>query len=228
MSLPYAGGVVRLALSGNWAIGAGKFTNVFHVVQAGTPTGTWAAADLAYLVNAFIPTSGTSNPLLAITPAQSAQVNWIQAQAVELTATGIPATTTLNLVGLLTGANNPLPANSAVVSSWIIARRVKGGHPRTYWAGVCNTQLANGFGPALTSAAQTAWGTAANGFLTRINALTLPSGDHPQLVCLSYYDKATVPIPPHLRTAPAVYTITSTAVHGRVDSQRKRLGREAA
>lgn len=50
--------------------------------------------------------------------------------------------------------------------------------------------------------------------------------DDLQPIVISRYNKAAVPTPPHKRTTPILVGITSVSVNSRLDSQRRRLGRQ--
>ena len=112
-----------------------------------------------------------------------------------------------------------MPASVALVVSFKIGRRYKGGHPRMYLCGQSTTNL-NG---------QTQWAstwitsvsTAMETWRNALNALTYTSMPTLQLVNLSYYTNKA------LRPAPTFDAITAVQVHTRVDTVRRRLGKEA-
>jgi hypothetical protein len=70
--------------------------------------------------------------------------------------------------GSLTGTQNP--ANVAYLINWAISGTYRGGHPRTYLCGVAVSTEASS--TTLTSTERTNLTTAANGFLSDVNALT--------------------------------------------------------
>lgn len=112
----------------------------------------------------------------------------------------------------------PMPANVALVASFKIGRRYRGGHPRMYLVAqtTANTTNSNNWLPAwITSSTTnlTAW-------MTAVNALTYSSMATIQLVNLSYY------IGNALRPTPTFDTISGVQIHSRVDTMRRRLGKE--
>jgi hypothetical protein len=111
------------------------------------------------------------------------------------------------------------------VASWQIARRLRGGHPRTYFCGVVQVQMNTMPGVSFTTAGIAQWLGAMQNFLTRFNAITIGTALL-VLGALSYYDKVANPTPPHLRTTPVFYPFQSVKMHPRLDSQRRRLGKE--
>jgi hypothetical protein len=146
--------------------------------------------------------------------------------AASMTATTIvDLTTTSGLVGSNTNtapgtgsATNNLPANVALVISEKIARRYRGGHPRMYLTGqlLINVSVQTNWTPAWVTTAS----TAAASWRTAINALSLTSMPTIQLVNLSYYTNHL------LRPTPTVDVVTAMAVHSRIDTMRRRLGKE--
>jgi hypothetical protein len=118
---------------------------------------------------------------------------------------------------------NTLAAAACYLANWTVARRYRGGKPRSYFGGVSAADTSSLFD--FSTATQTAWATGLANFLaahtTTVGAGVTFSG----LVCLSYYDKALNPIPPYTRTAPVAYPITAGELHLRICTQRRRLGK---
>jgi hypothetical protein len=105
----------------------------------------------------------------------------------------------------------------ALCISWSISDRYRGGHPRTYLPGIDGTFVTGG--RLLTTAGHTAYLNAAAGFLTNMNAMTA-GGSSWQMCCVRYFSQH------QLLANPLVRTITGQSVHGRIDTQRRRLGKE--
>lgn len=152
-----------------------------------------------------------------------------QIESADLTSsTGAVDTSPFSVAGTRAGTN--LPADQCLVSSYEIARRYRGGHPRAYWyfgvvadqasplvwsttfTNSCNTGI-NAFFTALVAAGWTGAGT-----LTHVN--------------VSYYEGFTVftnPITgrarnvPTVRGTPLVDTVTSVASKTSIGSQRRRI-----
>lgn len=146
------------------------------------------------------------NPLVILTTISGADLT---------DETGAVGDFNLTVPGTRTGT--PLPTSAAVVSSWKVALRYRGGHARSYWPGGNVADVSNG--RTWQSTFQTAAQTAAVGFRTYINGLTL-NASPTSMVMLSYYKGKA------LRPTPLAVTIDSVVTHGRVDTQRRRLGKE--
>lgn len=112
-----------------------------------------------------------------------------------------------------------LPANIAVGISWRQALSYRGGHPRTYLCGA-NTEHLDDV-TRLTGVAQGQFSTAANAFLTGVNAITggATIGDT-ELGTVSFV------VDGDWRTTPIFLPYLSGSVDLRIDSQRRRLGRD--
>lgn len=160
------------------------------------------------------------NPLVSLTEARAADLTSRTALTTAITPTAVPGTRT----------GTPLPTSAAMVLSWKIARRYRGGHPRVYIPAGNVADVTNGrtwAGAFVTSAraAATAWYTALDGLSISTNNL--------DLICLSYYDGShKTPTNPHpapvLRPNPVPFHVVSANVRTRVDTQRRRLGKETS
>lgn len=113
-----------------------------------------------------------------------------------------------------------MPASAAAAVSWIIAPHYRGGHPRTYIPGITihhiisNTTLAGAFVSAL--------GSAANAFHNELEAISgISSGISTVEHGVVSFVRAKA-----WRTPPVFYRINSAVVDSRIDSQRRRLGRD--
>lgn len=137
--------------------------------------------------------------------------------------TGATATSTgAPIAGTRVGV--ALPVSVAVTVSWPIDRRFRGGHCRSYFAiGVAADVVT---GNQISGTMQGTVQSAAAAWRTTINGLTLTGGAC-TMVAVSYYlgtDQATGK--PILRPVPQVDNINVPIVHARLDSQRRRLGKE--
>lgn len=120
-----------------------------------------------------------------------------------------------------TGGTNlspPGPANVAACITWHVATHYKGGHPRTYLPFVPNNQCTDG--RTWTSSYQALLSAAAPAFLTAINGIGSGAGGPVTLVAV-HRAKHKV-----LLTPPTTEPITAGSVDARVDSMRRRLGRD--
>jgi hypothetical protein len=113
-------------------------------------------------------------------------------------------------------AGDSLSASVAVCLSWKIARRYRGGHPRTYLCGIPDSVTANV--QALSAGAVTNYQNDAAGFMAAVNAISL-GGALVTLGCVSYVGGG-VP-----RTVPLFEDFRGSTVNARLDSQRRRLGK---
>jgi hypothetical protein len=121
-----------------------------------------------------------------------------------------------------TAAAAPFSANTAVVISWQWAPAIRGGRPRTYIPGIPQNAILTTGSSQLSSAYAGSMYAAAAAFLTSVNAHTPPGGaSHMTLGAVSYYHGHAV------RPTPVFNPFLSARVHERLDSQRRRLGKEA-
>ena len=142
--------------------------------------------------------------------------------AVEVTdltdATGAQGTNSSAFSGT-GGTPTSLPRSACGVVSWKQTLHYRGGHPRTYIPLRTQADLQNSF--TLTSTYVTALAAAGKAFITAFNAIPMPAGGSLTLVMVSYFhNKGT------LRPAGTPFPIVDATSHNRLDSQRRRLGKE--
>jgi len=116
-------------------------------------------------------------------------------------------------------ATNPLPVSAAICFSEKVALRWRGGHPRFYLPAPTISEIQNG--STFTSAFVLTANTAADNYLTAMNAISIGGSAH-HMVAVRYYSQKAV------LASPKVLPIMDITVHTRLDSQRRRLGREVA
>lgn len=187
-------------------------------------TGIWA--NVIYLqYSTQAPTAGELATL-----ANTAASNWgsnlgsIMSTAVTLTGvaltdlasnTGAQNSVSVSIAG--TRAGTSFNASSAGVVSWKVNLRYRGGHFRTYLpCGVTTDVTGNRLWVA---GSVTAFNAAASAWRTSLNALTSPGNTY-QFVGVSYRTAHAI------RPTPLVLPVTGQTFHGRVDTQRHRLGKE--
>lgn len=112
------------------------------------------------------------------------------------------------------------PPNVALAITWKAGITWRGGRPRSYLGGIPQSYSATQGQPQITSTAATAVNAGAGGFLSAFNAHTY-SGVGIALGVPSYFTKGA------FRPVPLFFPFLSTFVHERLDSQRRRLGKEA-
>jgi hypothetical protein len=206
-ALPPAAGNAKIIIKQTYA-GVNVY-NILHAQKA--PISAWSASELATLAST-VRSAWVTN----FTPLQYNGLTLNDVTCVDLTSdTGAEGSATGSTPGGLSGS--ALSSNAAACLTWKIARRYRGGHPRTYVAGALSshTSNANTWGAtyltAMTSAAL-ALRTAINGVVAGASTV--------QVGTLHYY-RAGV-----LLATPLVSEYTGVVVDSRVDSQRRRLGRD--
>jgi hypothetical protein len=138
-------------------------------------------------------------------------------EAIDLTSrtgnTGSDATTR---VGTNLSATY-VSVQTSICVSQKVAYRWRGGHPRFYLPSPPSSSIQDGH--RLTTSAQTAAQNAADAFLAAINLIAIGgSGKH--LTTVRYWSQKV------LLSNPLVLPVIDMVVHGRLDSQRRRLGQE--
>lgn len=206
-SLPFVPGVAKIIVKQTF--GAGNVYNILHA-DGGAGTG-WSSTELNALA-AAVRSAWVTNVL----PLQSSLLYLNDVTAIDLASeTGASGVATGSNAG--TKITVAQPANCAVCWSWAIARRYRGGHPRTYIAGLVSDQVQSTY--LITAAAQTAHTNAAAAIRTAVNGVTTSAGTA-KLAAVHYYRAKT------LLATPLVSQITGVSVDSRIDSQRRRLGRD--
>lgn len=127
-----------------------------------------------------------------------------------------------------TRAGVAMPAQTALTASWIIQNRYRGGHPRTYFPGGVLADVVNGHTWTTTFSALAAVNF--GNFITALNGITSGAVTF-TFICLSYFSGShkvpgQPPPAPVLRPVPLAFPIQATVVHPRIDTQRRRLGKE--
>lgn len=206
-ALPAVPGTARIVIA--QTLGSVAVANVLHA-YGGNGAG-YSSAELTSLATT-VRSSWVSN----VIPLQDADLTLLDVVATDLsTDVGLAGTASGTTPGTAVGTS--LPANVALCWSWKIANRYRGGHPRTYIAGATQTHQLNPntWTPAYVTshlAAAAAVRAAVNGLV--VGATTWNLG------CVSYYSGGAV------RPSPIFRSYTAVAVDNRIDSQRRRLGRD--
>jgi hypothetical protein len=118
--------------------------------------------------------------------------------------------------GIQSGTANA--ANVALCVSWQHGRHYRGGHPRTYYPGTITTDMTNPTTWAATTLSS--WQTTINAYLAAINALS-GSGYGPVALSVVHYK-----MHGSVLADPLVDPITGASIDSRIDSQRRRLGKD--
>lgn len=205
-TLPPVPGVVQVRLKGTF--GPQPFNNILYLQFSGAaPT----VADLTTVGTAVGNAWGTSLAPLCATG--------IDLAAIDLADLSSPAAAQTSVAAAKPGTRTGgfITAATCCVVSWKINVRYRGGHPRTYFPFGVTTDLSSV--RLWTTAFTTLVQTNINTFRTALNAITA-SGATYKMVAVSRVANNVQ------RPTPLVFPIQSNLVHGRVDTQRRRLGRE--
>lgn len=146
-----------------------------------------------------------------------------EVKLIDLTNRGsaISDVTGMNHPGTRAGTN--LTNQVAAVVSWRINHRYRGGHPRSYMPfGVLGDVTT---GRTWTTTFTGLVTTGAGAFRTALNAITW-SGATVKMVSMNFYSHDPATGEKTYVIPPVPYTIQSAVCHGRVDTQRRRLGKE--
>lgn len=211
--MPDADHILQYAIKGTK--NSYPWVNVGYLQYAGTIA---TSANLNAVASAIAAAWNTNVAPLCFTTVLQKEV-----AVVDLTNRGaaIGGVTGLSNAGTRTGTD--LPNQVAAVISWKINRRYRGGHPRSYWPAGAVADVT--VGRTWATAFQTSLTTAAGAFRTALNAITW-SGATMQMVSVNFITHNPTTKVQEWVVPPVPYTIQSGAAHGRVDTQRRRLGKE--
>jgi hypothetical protein len=207
-------GVARCAVSGKMP-GGGNWANTFWI-QVGDPAAPSALSDAEVLQ---IADQLGSDYLAHIAPLIAADVTITLYQAIYYQPDGTATAQGEVEAHAGTHAGTTMADQVASCLSWVIAAAYRGGKPRTYVPGVETGDLLD---PAHLSAANvTARQAAGAAFLAAVNAHTVGGAALPQkLGTVSFF---TLNAP---RAVGIFRPYTNVKVHNRLDTMRRRLGRE--
>lgn len=206
--LPPAPGIAKIIIAQTYAT-----VNVFNILHAKSDGATpWTPTECSNMASA-VRAAWVTNFL----PLQVSNLSLGDVTVIDLSSpsanSGVASGTN---AGALSSAS-ALPANVAACISWKIQNRYRGGHPRTYVGGMATTQTANPNTWASTHL--TALTNAANAMRNAIQTVSV-SGSPAEFVVV-HYVKNKVKLNP-----PDYDYITAAAVDSRIDTQRRRLGKD--
>lgn len=213
--LPVAPGMVRCRYQ--YTYSGRNFYNVFHLK---TPTTTPSAATLILLATAL-----RGLWVTRIGPLISSNVALTLTDCVDLGVRDGAYGSNGTVVAATGVSSNQLPNSVALCISLPVAYRFRGGHARMYLPGQILTNTLTG--NTWTGAWVTTAGTNMAGWVQDVNAMTAGSTTW-SLQMLSYYTHNEAKQPIYRPGGPVPYPVLGAVVHTRIDSQRRRLGREAA
>jgi hypothetical protein len=215
--LPHADQVCKVDLRLSNVDGSNQGHMIMHAKK--TTPGPWTSTDLTALITPF-GSGGTANPCDPVAAQISHRWGWRGITATDLGGTGLQATG-LIVVTTAYGPDEALPPQCAVAWSWRIARSYRGGKPRNYMPGVPTTATVTAYGSAIQLSYATSLRNNVVLFLNRFNAITVTGGTV-ALGNLSYRTGGA------LRPTPLFDPFVDVHVHERLDSQRRRSGKESA
>jgi hypothetical protein len=200
---------IRIAISGTQ--GTQNWANIFRC-QLST-SGTITQADLDTWTAAFA-AAYKSN----LASSMTAQVSFVLAKCVLYAPGGGALVSTAAMTGAGTsGGTNVSDLSASLCLSWLSTVYWRGGKPRTYLPGVSTAQVTNNYQVASTTITGT--GAAAASFRTAINALTAGTITGTVLGFVSF-NSGNAP-----RGTPLFFPFSGVKLHGRLATQRRRLGR---
>lgn len=212
-----------LALTLKWEIGwngpdSQKATNIMYLLCSADPTSGTTMAVLAQdLFNGLKTANGTTEPLLNFTAAE-----WSVYSSTVIDNSGETEEAVAYLPGVAGQGQvsaNCMPASVAYCWSWQVTGRWRGGHPRSYMPGLPEGSLTIIGGKTIATATQSNLAGAGVNLLNAVAAITINSITF-QLGTIRY-SSGHAPIVP-----PKFLQYLGCAVHPRLDSQRRRLGKE--
>jgi hypothetical protein len=113
------------------------------------------------------------------------------------------------------GATAVQDAGASYVVNWIIGSLYRGGHPRSYWAGVDNATVTSG--SDVTTSALSAVAAGAEAFRNGINAFTSTNATAVEMGTVRFQSADT------WLTPPVFYPYTGSKVRSKLGSQRRRI-----
>lgn len=203
-------GRVAVTVSGV-SVGHLSFTNVFHVMQA-TPSSPSTSALGAYATSFSTAYANAFKSLILNQYAiRSVQVGMLDGSGAKGAWTG-----SVNCTAAAPG----LPPQCAVTISWYANTYWRGGKPRTYLGGIPTAALPTPYDSALDPAYAHSVAAAADSFLAAVNILPLGTPTA-TLGMVSYFHNYA------FRSPPLFFPFNAAVVHERIDSQRRRSGKES-
>lgn len=154
-------GTARVAISGH-GLGGNPWVNVFWLNLTAT---THVIADLKSVIDSMVAAYATRLGAFSTSNfiQTGAKASWLYASGNVLEYSG-----SYSNAGSHSGSNGPDAICSVI--NWSISDYYRGGHPRTYLPGPDTSDVLTG--NSLASSFQSALATAANSFITDVNALT--------------------------------------------------------
>lgn len=214
LALPPIANVVKLIL--NWTGPASRVArNILYVLTGSSfvPSDQAKLKLLADAVHGWVNTSALKTTVHTSWSLQNVTAKDAGGTSAQATSTVAP------VAGLASG--NALPPQVSMVISWQIAAAYRGGKPRTYMPGVPDVALTTSGGSGITAGFASTLEGNATAFMNAINTGTVTGGGSFTLGTVSYYRAHA------LRPTPIFEQYMNASVHERLDSQRRRSGKES-
>lgn len=212
--LPVIANVIKLVL--NWSSLAGQAAkNILHTQISGGSGSTSDPTFLNAVANQVMTSWATSN----INSKIGGEWTLNSCTAKDLGGTTAQSTSTASAVpGTSTGS--AMAPGVSVAISWQIVDTYRGGKPRTYLPGIPSNAATVSGGSGLSTAYATSLDTAATLFMNDLLAHPV-TGTTLHLGTVSYFNAHAV------RPVPVFRPYFAVKIHERIDSQRRRNGRES-
>lgn len=212
--LPNVAGVFKLRFIGT--VYSKPWVNVMHVSYTGVTLDTTTANSIATAIRGYWTTS--------IAPKVHNSTLLSVVEVTDLSSrSGAQGTDNVGSTG--TGGVTAAPNSVAACLTLKIATRYRGGHPRLYLPGVPNAFISSTDQSSWAAGIAAGYQTNGRAFRTAINAMVIGGGTY-ALCAVSYYQSANGV--QSYRTPPVVYPITDVLCHNRIDTMRRRLGKETS
>ena len=200
---------VKTAISGT--VNGVNFANIFHaqlttsssITQADLDT--WTTSVQAAYKTRFAPSTGTTTL-------------YTLAKTILYAPGGGALISSISMTGAGTGGTMVHDTASCACISWLTSVYWRGGKPRTYLPQPLVTYL-NADDHTITAAAETTLSTAAANFRTDVNALAPGTITGTTLGFISF-SSGNAP-----RPTPLFFAVAGARAHGRLATQRRRLGK---
>jgi len=205
--------------------------NVARIKALGAYQGQpWVAQFYWHYNASVLDDTGMTNLLNGFQSATNTNLAPAANNSVTITSwSGWDLSTRLGVVGTIAGtfvgsrAGTAMTVQDAVVSSWTVSYRWRGGHFRTYWPFGVQPDFPDG--RLMTTAAQLAIRNALTSWMTQVNGITV-NGQGGHLTGVRYVHTPVKGQPPVYFDPPLDLPVVNVAVHRRLDTQRRRLGKE--
>lgn len=216
--LPPVPATLKVTLQGNAStVNEYPWQNILHFSYSGTPPSSATCSTMASSID-----SAWGTHMAPECPSTTV-LNYVQ--VIDLTSpTSGGATVLPSTPG--TRGDDEIPANAAVLISYPIDVRYRGGHPRSYLLAGGNADFLDAahWSSAFTDEVESHW----QAFLTECLTVGTAGCVLTSFGAVSYISKVLNPTPPYRRTTPLFYPIAvDTAVaNEQMASQRRRIGRK--